>query len=1036
MSTASVTTAATTDDGRIYHPLDQLRGIIRRFVVFDGLLAAALLIMAWFWLGLVADFGLFKLTGFDWVQDAPRAFRGIALGVLVLLTIGILVRRIALRLTREFSYPSLALVLEKRVPNVLGDKLITAIELADVKKQEKYGYSGDMIREVITEAREAVAKVPVSTVFNWRRLWMKGILFVVAGIGLTGTAFGIYAALGGVPAQFPWRSMDVATIWGERNLLLKNTPWPRRAHLELIDFPADELRVGKDAPPPKIRARAFQWVIADNNSWDGWRPLKWSDAVALGAIGDGTTVPASLGTDDPLVDTAESGGGVSNVIAKLDELAVKPSMSRTLRKLEIPSDVSLTYHGPKTSGTFSLTREPSGDYTGEITGLKESVRFVVRGADFATKSRLITLVPPPMFLKLTRTEYQPAYLYYPAPVDGTFQSLRGLRQVFPNKDLSLTGDRTVHSVPAGTELELSATADKPLKRVYLTPKAGKIPGAELGSSKPVEVPVTGDSFTIAFRGADQITAPVELEITLVDFDDVKSSRGVLIQVTEDQGPQVEVAVDVLRKQGNTYLCTPMAMVPFLTDSLIRDDTGLSDVAYEFTYSKQEAAIVVGLQAQALAGLWASAPITPNIGSAIIPTVSSVLASSLTRGEKKSFGRVTVLRFEEDYRGLKKDTLEALKAKMSQPIDTARAERPDVVKQIKFQDAIADVFDLERAMPDVRARDTADIQSRFRVELNLVATDVNYETGPKRGQNVEPIRLLVVSEQDLLAEISKDEEGLIGKMDDLLKKLRAAQTKLNETADRLISPNPPADIVVSSAVRALDILQDVGKGRDITQGILTDYRRLRREAEVNRCNRALVDRFDTLVINPFDAVLLGEFPAADQALTAFQGPLAAGARPDEGTQSNARLMLATLIAKIQLIRDACGEAVNINKLREDLRQILERQRLVSKALDDSKRVATGRLFAPKIGTVPALVLMKGEKKKVKHRIDWNVFEDGQIQVKIETPQGGGVTAPLSLVVKDDRDDFEYELTAGDKPGDYPIRLVPSVGEPVTVNVTVK
>jgi len=62
-------------DREITDPLDALRGTLRRYVVADGLLAAGLIVVAWFWLGLAIDYGTFRLTGFDWVMDAPRWIR-------------------------------------------------------------------------------------------------------------------------------------------------------------------------------------------------------------------------------------------------------------------------------------------------------------------------------------------------------------------------------------------------------------------------------------------------------------------------------------------------------------------------------------------------------------------------------------------------------------------------------------------------------------------------------------------------------------------------------------------------------------------------------------------------------------------------------------------------------------------------------------------------------------------------------------------------------------------------------------------------
>ena len=91
-----------------------------------------------------------------------------------------------------------------------------------------------------------------------------------------------------------------------------------------------------------------------------------------------------------------------------------------------------------------------------------------------------------------------------------------------------------------------------------------------------------------FAGEYRVTQSVEFELVMEDHDGVRSSRPVLVQAVDDQAPTVEVAVDVLRKQGNTYLCTPSARVPFVKESIVRDDTGLARVEYQFTVTRVEA----------------------------------------------------------------------------------------------------------------------------------------------------------------------------------------------------------------------------------------------------------------------------------------------------------------------------------------------------------------------------------------------------------------------------------------------------------------
>ena len=132
-------------------------------------------------------------------------------------------------------------------------------------------------------------------------------------------------------------------------------------------------------------------------------------------------------------------------------------MGRTLRKLDLPARVSLAYAGQQKTGDVTLAPLPNQEYAAPVPDLKESVRFVVRAEDFRTSPRDITLVPPPLFTKLARTEYQPAYLHHAPPQGEGYPVLAGLRQEMAERALSLTGDRSVFPVPSGTEMVLTAT---------------------------------------------------------------------------------------------------------------------------------------------------------------------------------------------------------------------------------------------------------------------------------------------------------------------------------------------------------------------------------------------------------------------------------------------------------------------------------------------------------------------------------------------------------------------------------------------------
>jgi hypothetical protein len=295
---------------RVRHPLQLVRQYIRRYIFLEGvaltLLCAALL----FWLGLALDFGMFKceipainLYGIDWmlefneIDTSGYSSLGCRIIVLTVIVVGLAAfgfAKVVLRWIREFNDRSIALVLERRFPRQLGDRLITAVELADPRLAKKYGYSQVMVEKTILEAVEVLKKLPVASVFNWRRLFRLWFLVGLSTLGMLVLAMVVFCA-GSFFAQprmmspygFAWRFYDVAAIWTERNVLMMSTYWPRRSHLEIGRFQPskdkdkpDDMRVAKDDTRPELTVRAIEWVVADRDveaAPHGWRALRWQD---------------------------------------------------------------------------------------------------------------------------------------------------------------------------------------------------------------------------------------------------------------------------------------------------------------------------------------------------------------------------------------------------------------------------------------------------------------------------------------------------------------------------------------------------------------------------------------------------------------------------------------------------------------------------------------------------------------------------------------------------------------------------------------
>jgi hypothetical protein len=315
---------------RVRSPLAALRKYINLYVSLEGAAVCLLYLAVWFWIAMVLDYGIFRLSALDWVQVLPWGLRA---GLLTLVAAGLLaavVTKVLLRLFREFSDAALALVLERRFPKELGDRLITAVELSNPEEAKKYGYSPELVEETIHQAAEHVERIPVKEVFNWRRLWRYGIFAAVLSLGvylLTTVGFCAGWGFGRKPQPFAGigHVMQVSTTLIERDVFLQNVLWPRRSMIEIIEVKPDQ--VSTTGKPPKVvenrlfvgkgktvslRLRAWEYVVADWKAPEGWRPMTWSEAR--------TTVHLP---DDWTPHNAETGITVDEVKLALEQFPVR-----------------------------------------------------------------------------------------------------------------------------------------------------------------------------------------------------------------------------------------------------------------------------------------------------------------------------------------------------------------------------------------------------------------------------------------------------------------------------------------------------------------------------------------------------------------------------------------------------------------------------------------------------------------------------------------------------------------------------------------
>jgi hypothetical protein len=994
-----------------------------------------------FYLFLWAFAGLWLDTGFlgGW---EPYVVGFTVAGLLLVLVAAMAARR----LLYDFSPASLALLLERRFPDVLGDRLITAVELADVKKSARYGYSREMIEQTIIEAAERVDKVPVGEVFRWGRLFMQVLIIAILSVGaylLVGGTASAFAALDNRPVSLAGyqRLNENSAYWFERNILLQNVLWPRRAYLELVGWPdSGEKRVPQGTAELTVRVRALKWIVADRAAPEGWRPLTWNDPlhtdlenllgtepptlpkrwidrrtqvwtvdevdlelskpetdtlfaiydlvankdqllkqekVTMGMV-DGReqlvyvndlkdpknrqpltwarvrellgeekvpALPPSWfnGSNDARFDQVETKLAdydvphlkqLKDALGRLGEVAESGEHKNSFRRLTIPQKVLLSSWGRDTRDYSWLDKlGESNEYEGKFKQLKESFTFRVRGEDYSTKAFQVVVVPPPSLLTLLNEAEHPAYLYYRIPEGARIDDFKKFRQKIVGRLAPVSGAETRLDVPAGSNLTLTATADKDLAEVGVEPA----PKAEVWVlGQPLQL----DPRRFQLRLED-IRAQLDFYFTFTDTDGVHNRRRIVITPVEDREPEPAVGVEVVRKTSQGYMVTPLARIPF--SGKISDDRGLEKV--EFSYVKTELDASSQAAERFLDLLAPLYQLTGGIDQSMA-AAERFLEKARTAGQQKpkeapGLQSVPMAGFAQklaEQRPNEVLRLEKLRPRLGQPGDPDQKvgqqgfdPQKVLVRLLREYNVdpknAADAFDLQPLGMQV-SDPQQNRQPRYRVQVWVDAVDTDVETGPHRARSKESFVFIVVSENELLTEMAREQETQHIKLEDATEVLRKALTKMDQAVLDLKPDKLKADDLPKGALPA-NIEQQLDKSRETVNEIKEAFDRLIEEAKVNRVRADYVQKLEKTIAEPLGEIGKTWFPKAKDAMGNFRETLdnnglelAAKVEASRKTAADARDQLNALIEQLNGVLLGMERIADINVLIKQIRQIEE------------------------------------------------------------------------------------------------------------------
>lgn len=219
-----------------------LRRRIRSYIWLQGIAGVVAVLGVWFWLSLA----------FDWLVEPPVELRVTLLGLLGVVTVAALYRAILRRAFVPLADRSLALLVERRFPD-LRESLLTTVELSESPRHAS-PYNREMLAHTYEEAERGTRSLDLGRILDPRPL---------------ARTLGIATLVAASVAAFAFAATPALGVWARRTFLLSAELWPRYTRLVVTGFGADgrlkiargsdvDLLVQADAGPGRIVPEAVE----------------------------------------------------------------------------------------------------------------------------------------------------------------------------------------------------------------------------------------------------------------------------------------------------------------------------------------------------------------------------------------------------------------------------------------------------------------------------------------------------------------------------------------------------------------------------------------------------------------------------------------------------------------------------------------------------------------------------------------------------------------------------------------------------------
>lgn len=201
--------------------LRALRAKITTWLLIDGLSRVILTLVA----VIAVDFLI------DWLFSLDRTQRIVMLVIAAGVLGYVVYARLIAPLLTSVSDEALCLAVERHYGKELNESLISAVQFA--RGEVSGGVSPQLVRASIEQGTKAAERVPFGSVVDSQ--WFVANIGIIAACGVLLAAFGYAATAFRDVAEYKDTNYQLAEIWVDRDVLLKDRPWPQDTYLVVAD---------------------------------------------------------------------------------------------------------------------------------------------------------------------------------------------------------------------------------------------------------------------------------------------------------------------------------------------------------------------------------------------------------------------------------------------------------------------------------------------------------------------------------------------------------------------------------------------------------------------------------------------------------------------------------------------------------------------------------------------------------------------------------------------------------------------------------